>query len=532
MASMSDFEKMRMGLIQSIASASTPEKVAELLAKLTPVQSATTPGESPADAAEEPEEVVEEEAESAHVVSARATLRQAGPTAFYRFGRMLAAADTANTGVLSDASFEEVVFKALPGLPRDVFEGLTTEFAATAGEKDAQTGILYNDCYEQLLGEFNHARQNASNATFNAFAKIGTDGVHRSLASVINTFSPDNHPDVKSGRASADEIAQNFFDTFTCESGNGRVAKKDWDDFARIQSAMHDTEFDWEHYLRRTWKMPGMYHLNKVLESAEERTTPVNRRKQNHGNDALIYRGQLSVTSPDSMPEERERTDGKRTFLRDMQSHMKGASALSTEVPEYEGQGRFHPETSQAASHFGVGMVHEKEEERRQTKKSVSNSRPNTLSGSGVDPGELEHRSTLRVIQKTDHFAAGSVGVAGNNDGEEPVHGLKPHAETLRSHFEGSHVPVEDPSPSRGLKRIVPADNMVNSGLSNAELETLRTRESKSMTSDNPYYWKEQPAAGTKSKKNMQSEDVQTPTRGKAIKPGQTPGGNSQIVFG
>ena len=93
-------------------------------------------------------------------------------------------------------------------------------------------------------------------------------------------------------------------------------------------------------------------------------------------------------------------------------------------------------------------------------------------------------------------------------------------------------MPVEDPSPSRGLKRIVPTDNMVNAGLSNAELETLRMRESKSMTSDNPYYWKEQAAAGTKSKKNVQSEDASTPIRGKAIKPGQTPGGNSQIVFG
>ena len=512
MAALSDFEKMRMALIQNIASASTPEKVAALLAKFNSPEA-----EAAAEETKEKEEDPPALKESEFVVNARKALRKVGPANFFKFGQLLAGSDGENTGTVSVESLEGAfagVLGSAGDLSDEVFDGLKNEFIDPSGGG----GVAHGALYEALLGgALEGSRKNMSDSAFQSFERVGADQKCISLASLLETFSPKNHPDVKAGTVTADQIAVEFWQMFRCTDGEGRVSTDDWERYSRVQSAMHDDDETFQLFLRRVWKMSGNFLLYDYIQTSPSKQPTVRetgKKMIQHRHDEL-YRGQVSVTTPESVVVKHH---GKKAG-KHMESHMSGASAMSTaDEPKRGKKAHRYDNVSQLE-----GMTPKKEVEYRRSKKISERSPIDTLSGSGVDPGQLSVKPSLRLIEKQDHFHSDTVGVAHTKD---PVRGLKHNDEIHADHFENGIAQDEQPSP-RGLKRIVVEGHMENTGVSSAKLETLRERTSKSIVSHDPYYWNEK-----QSVKNRHSKDEEPKYRGKSIRKGVTPGGNSQIVFG
>ena len=182
-----------------------------------------------------------------------------------------------------------------------------------------------------------------------------------------------------------------------------------------------------------------------------------------------IYGGTFSISSDSKATPISPK--GKKTFVqehkdRNIGSHMKGAAAMSMEEVSPSGR-KVHQDHN--VSQLKGMTPNEGSEVPRASRKLINNMDKDTLSGSGVDPGELNLKIGLRKISKKNHFDGSSVGVASNHEGEVSGRGLKRLPVSNESHFKSGHVAEDDVEPARGLKRIVVANNMDNAGLSNSE---------------------------------------------------------------
>ena len=552
MASLADFEKLRVGLIQKIATADTPEKISALLAQMNNIPTAdnnndtndngSSKDDSNNDNADETKTIEIKEEDAKEIIAARQYLQSVGPYGMYKFQTSFGFVSTNNN---SDNNNNNNNDNNSDSISRSDFLSINTDIPSNIFNDLANvlfTGndsILVKDILLKIIGNFNATRQNMCSATFTSFDRIDKkkDKNYASLASILTKFSPYNHPLVKSGVKNVDVVAQEFFDTFTIEpENNGSVSSEEWERYVMNQSLFIDNDASFELFLRRTWQMSGTFHLNKILVTGESSSlsTPDHRSKgrklmtDKHGE---IYGGTFSISSDSKATPISPK--GKKTFVqehkdRNIGSHMKGAAAMSMEEVSPSGR-KVHQDHNVSQL---KGMTPNEGSEVPRASRKLINMGKDTLSGSGVDPGELNLKIGLRKISKKNHFDGSSVGVASNHEGEVSGRGLKRLPVSNESHFKSGHVAEDDVEPARGLKRIVVANNMDNAGLSNSERKVVRKRQNKTMESNKPYYWDDSnKKTGDNSKKdNDFTQSISGRRKGGMKK--ITPGGNSQIIFG
>jgi hypothetical protein len=547
MASVADFEKLRVSLIQKIATADTPEKISALLAQMNniPTTNAAAGGgekDSADDMSESKINEVEEAVVPKEVLASREYLHSGGPHGMYKFQTSLTAlgngsnssinnSDDSNNSNNNDNNISRNDFLSMnTNMPSNILDGL-----ANVLFKNNETRLV-KDILLEIIGNFNATRQNMCTATFVSFDRIDKkkDKNTASLASILTTFAPYNHPLVKSGTKTVNAVAQEFFNSFKNDpESNGAVTSEEWERYVMNQSFFIDDDASFELFLRRTWQMTGTFHLNKILITGQSSnmSTPEQRNKgrklmtDKHGE---IYGGTFSISSDSKSTPISPR--GKKTFVKQHQdrnigSHMHGAAAMSIEEISPSGR-KFHHTHNVSQLE---GMTPSQGSEIPRASRKLINVDKDTLSGSGVDPGELDLKIGLRKISKKNHFDGSSVGVASNHEGEVSERGLRRLPVSNESHFKNGHVADEDAEPARGLKRIVVANNMDNAGLSNAEAKVVRKRQNKTMQSQKPYYWDDK-----NSKKRGDDNDFRDSISGrkKGGMKKMTPGGNSQIIFG
>ena len=72
--------------------------------------------------------------------------------------------------------------------------------------------ISYDEFLRTIVGEMNEFRKELVRAAFKKFDKDGNGRVE--LNDIKNTYSATNHPDVRAGRKTEDDILMEFIDTF------------------------------------------------------------------------------------------------------------------------------------------------------------------------------------------------------------------------------------------------------------------------------------------------------------------------------
>jgi len=72
--------------------------------------------------------------------------------------------------------------------------------------------ISYDEFLRTVVGEMNEFRKELVRTAFKKFDRDGNGRVE--LNDIKNTYSAANHPDVKNGRRTEDEILMEFLDTF------------------------------------------------------------------------------------------------------------------------------------------------------------------------------------------------------------------------------------------------------------------------------------------------------------------------------
>ncbi len=549
MSSLADFEKLRVGLIQKIATADTPEKISALLAQInSPSDSAQNSGNTNVEEVndvdvEEEDKVIQKTPEE--VIAARQFLKGLGPQGMCKFqtslvsksSRTTSEDDNANSDGLRGQDISRTDFLSIStDVPSNMLLNLA-DFLFEEGEKSDR--LIVRDVLFKIVGNFNSARQNMSTATFLSFDRLDKrkDKGSASLASILSKFSPYNHPLVKSGMKNVNTVAQEFFHTFhNNPKSDGCVTEDEWELYVVNQSFFIDKDSDFELFLRRTWKLSGTFHLDTAPSSYESTNTSSPGRStgrklmtDKHGE---IYGSTFSISADkDNCSTTPLPRGGKKTFSNELKnrhvgSHMKGAAAMSIDDVSPSGR-KVH--VSHNVSQLDGMTPTEGSEMLRASRKQISVNK-DTLSGSGVDPGELNYKMGLKKFSAKDHFLGNAIGVASNEEGEVKNRGLKRLPVGSDTHFKDGHVAEDDIEPPRGLKRISVSSNMDNSGLSKAEAVVVRKRQNKSLESNKPYYWDDKNDSAAKAKDNDFSESISGRRKGGIKK--ITPGGNSQIIFG
>ena len=88
-------------------------------------------------------------------------------------------------------------------------------------DKDANNEISFKEFISSIRGEISQNRKNIIKTVFDVIDKDG-DGV-MTMTDIGACFNPKNHPDVKSGRISVNNLMKDFFESFGTITDTGYV---------------------------------------------------------------------------------------------------------------------------------------------------------------------------------------------------------------------------------------------------------------------------------------------------------------------
>lgn len=151
-----------------------------------------------------------------------------------------------------------------------------------AFDRDGQGSIDYDEFLRQIRGEMNARRQKIA---LQAFDKLDKDGSGiLEINDIKYVYNAKNHPDVRAGKKTEEEIFGEFLETFETHhnimKGNRdrRVTKEEWIEYYNNVSMSIDDDGYFETMMNNSWKLNGAVNYSKGW-SSDQTEKPANTKK-------------------------------------------------------------------------------------------------------------------------------------------------------------------------------------------------------------------------------------------------------------
>jgi len=134
-------------------------------------------------------------------------------------------------------------------------------------DRDGQGSIDYDEFLRQIRGEMNDRRKKIA---MQAFTKLDRDGSGvLEINDIKYVYNAKNHPDVRAGKKTEEEIFGEFLETFETHhnimKGNRdrRVTKEEWIEYYNNVSMSIDDDGYFETMMNNAWKLNGAVNYTK-----------------------------------------------------------------------------------------------------------------------------------------------------------------------------------------------------------------------------------------------------------------------------
>jgi Ca2+-binding EF-hand superfamily protein len=122
--------------------------------------------------------------------------------------------------------------------------------------------VDYDELLRGVRGPMNSFRRNLVTLAWNKLNRDGNDIID--IEDIRGVYNPNNHPDVRSGKRTPDEILSEFLDTFELHHNlsdrsqmDHRVTREEFDEYYNNVSASVDDDRYFELMITNAWKLKG-----------------------------------------------------------------------------------------------------------------------------------------------------------------------------------------------------------------------------------------------------------------------------------
>jgi len=131
-------------------------------------------------------------------------------------------------------------------------------------DRDGSGEISYEEFLRMIRGEMNPTRQKIAMKAFNIMDKDGSGSLD--INDIRGTYNAKQHPDVKAGKRTEDEVLGEFLDTFEdhfcdmkghADSRDGRINKTEWIEYFNNVSMSIDRDDYFTLMMNNAWNLDG-----------------------------------------------------------------------------------------------------------------------------------------------------------------------------------------------------------------------------------------------------------------------------------
>lgn len=157
--------------------------------------------------------------------------------------------DTDGSGALSWEEFCAAIQKCgLAPSPQDI-RAIFIDL-----DRDGNNEISYKEFIGAMRGELSNPRKVLIKRVFDSIDEDG-DGIV-TLADIGKHFNPKNHPDVRTGRATVNQLLNDFLNSFSTVSENGYVTLAQFMEYY-ANSAAFDDDIKFAETMKGLWNLPN-----------------------------------------------------------------------------------------------------------------------------------------------------------------------------------------------------------------------------------------------------------------------------------
>ena len=189
----------------------------------------------------------------------RARIAARGARGIAGLGKKFKIADDNGSGSLDQAEFKKAMHDFRIGLnPKQV------TIAFRIFDRDGSGEISFDEFLRSIRGALNPARAAIAKKAYKIMDSDGSGQVD--INDIRQTYNAKQHPDVKSGKKTEDEILGEFLDTFEdhfCDMpGNedardGKISMEEWLEYYANVSMSIDRDDYFEAMMNSTWNLDG-----------------------------------------------------------------------------------------------------------------------------------------------------------------------------------------------------------------------------------------------------------------------------------
>ncbi|GMH72416.1 hypothetical protein TrLO_g1680 [Triparma laevis f. longispina] len=234
-----------------------------------------------------------------------------------------------------------------------------------------------------------------------AFAKIDRDGSGEvEPAEVVGAYNADKHPDVISGKKTADEVLREFLDTFDVGGvKDGKVTRKEFENYYTNLGANIDNEDYFELMIRNAWHIAGGEGASASSANKRVLVTLANGKQE-----VVEIENDLGL---DLIPEE----GGKRQAeimrrLRQQGIHVMGIDAKGSVDDAQRGGKKINKNNPTFTSSISLSGVGEAPGKNRVGKPTPKGARKGNVAADHVDIHHSDLKSSLGFVAKKKKAAA------------------------------------------------------------------------------------------------------------------------------
>lgn len=137
----------------------------------------------------------------------------------------------------------------------------TVRLLFDACDRDKSGEVDYDEFIRMIRGEMNESRKRLAELAFNKLDKDGSGILE--VSDVKGTYNAKNHPDVKAGRKTEDDVLGDFLETFEMHLNLGggsrdrKITKEEFMEYYNNVSASIDDDRYFEVMMTNAWKLQG-----------------------------------------------------------------------------------------------------------------------------------------------------------------------------------------------------------------------------------------------------------------------------------